>query len=240
MKRVLTLPLLLLLFGCEPERTALAQVDELSPRPWTPPRTTVAPEVVETAAFLLSHGMGDPRGGTFRKATAVVGSVWGRDEKPVEVHGWVHPPMGTRPARIVTFDGLVRDVVSIGEEADVADGFKVIAENAPRRGIVARPITETIGLLLIAGEIDLAEKLDDSRRREPVQGAYSNGYPSKLFDQAITAYMRGDDRTALEIARLISRVRPGYEKRAMNVDPKTGALPVAQSFQRKSPTSIST
>src|SRR4030095_12164376 len=108
---------LLLLLAGEPARTTFAQIEDLLAKPWAPPRTTVAPDVIETAAFLLSHGMGDPGGGSFGKATAIVGSVGGRDEKPIEVRGWVLPPTGTKPTRIVTLDGLVRDVVSIGEEA---------------------------------------------------------------------------------------------------------------------------
>jgi hypothetical protein len=186
----------------------------------------VAPDVIETAAFLLSHGMGDPRGGSFGKATAIVGSVWGRDEKPIEVRGWVLPPTGTKPTRIVTLDGLVRDVVSIGEEAKVAQEFEGTPENASRRGIIARPTVETIGLLLIAGEIDLAEKLDALRRREPVRRIVHDELLPKLFDQAITAHMRGDDRTALEIARLITRVLPDFEKRTMTgMDQRAGDKP---------------
>src|ERR1700752_433549 len=65
MKRLWALPLLLLLLGSQPAKRASAQIEDLPTKPWTPPRTTVSPEVVETAAFLLSHGMGDPRGGSF-------------------------------------------------------------------------------------------------------------------------------------------------------------------------------
>lgn len=34
-------------------------------KPWTPPKTTIAKELVEVGQFLLEHGMADPRGGKF-------------------------------------------------------------------------------------------------------------------------------------------------------------------------------
>ena len=45
------------------------------PKPWTPPKTTLPASLVKWTAFLLEHGMDDPRGGTYREASVVVGSV---------------------------------------------------------------------------------------------------------------------------------------------------------------------
>ena len=230
----LFLPLLaLVLAGCgvagASQKTASG---EPPPEPWTPPATKLPKAVVDEAAFLLAHGMGDPRRGEYRAASVVLGSVWGRDDKPTEIHGWV----SRDGSRVVAPSGLVYTPVSVGEKADLdAD---VRAEVARRKGGVAQttfpgprnPVWNplTVRVLLVAGWPDLAEAFHAALPHgpNPYGGAVLGRFLASAFDQAVTAHMRGDDRTALRVGRLLARVRPDFERRLLaTVDPKTHVAP---------------
>lgn len=189
-----------------------------SARPWTPPATTVSKEIVDRTAFLLQHGMGDPRGGQYRSAMVYVGSLWGQDDKPSEIHGWVLPKKGDGPAWIVAPTGLIYRVESVGDPVDLDKDIARLNQPNPLqlRPLGQAPVTnfappETIGLLLVAGRKDLAERL------QPAQTMVGRGdFLSQWFDQAVTAHMRGDDETAARVAWAIRRERPFFEQEALS------------------------
>ena len=225
------MPLFLLLFGCRAAVIAAdspatqVSVDEPpAPKAWTPPETSLPKAKVEEAAFLLAHGMGDPRGGTYREASVVVGSVWGQGEKSTKLHGWVLP--GDR--WFVAPNGLVYDVVALGPKASLQADVAARGEKPARGGFFGRSTPrlgpESVPVLLVAGETKLAEHL--AITPTVGRGGPEGGFLAALFDQAVTAHMRGDDRTALRVGRLLARVRPEFDARyAAAVDPRTGAGP---------------
>ena len=213
MKRALPF-ILLAIVGCEPKR-ALPKVDLPAPKPWSPSKTTLPKEVVDEAAFLLAHGMGDPRGGEYRTAEIVVGNLWSQAARPTEVHGWVSKDgkwaVGT--------DGLTHAVRSFGAAADVrkdVEAWFVPTGSGPRGNGTARPAIaispETISLLLVAGETRLAERAyaaSNGQRR------FRLDFLARWFDQAVTAHMMGDDATTLRVGRAILRERSAFEARAL-------------------------
>jgi len=188
----------------------LPKIEFPAAKPWTPPATSVPKEIVDRAAFLLAHGMGDPRGGEYRTAKVEIGSLWPSDGKPVEVHGWTFPAKGSTPARIVTLDGLTWTPVSIGEKVSIADDFAGIPKTVLMGQFVPTRTPEVIGLILIAGEKTLAERL--ASETTPERSFRDNGFLARLFDQAVTAHMRGDDLLAYRAAKTVERYRPDFEK----------------------------
>ena len=193
--------------------------------PWTPPATSLPRSVADSTAFLLAHGMGDPRGGTYREALVVVGSVWGHDDKPTKLHGWALP--GDK--WFVAPNGLVYEVVSLGPKADLQADVAAVGRQPAPGAFFGRSIPrlgpESVPVLLVAGETKLAERFAaarDGRGRSEPDGVFL----AALFDQTVTAHMRGDNATALRVGRLLARVRPDFDARyAVTVDPRTGAGP---------------
>ncbi len=146
----------------------------------------------------------------------------GMPNQPSETVGWTFPAKGKTPARIVTLDGLVRNVIEIGEPVPVSDAFREVPRGTvPQWPFGASATPDTLGLLLIAGEKTLAEQLANKPAIRPMG---DNGFISRLFDQAVTAHMVGDDLIALRAARMVQRFRPDFEMRALE---QTGTKLVA-------------
>ena len=213
---LLALVLIPALHGCPkpvaqggPTRVAVAVEEPPAPKAWTPPKTSLTTAKVEEAAFLLAHGMGDPRGGSYREASVWVGSVWGRDERPTKLHGWVMP--GER--WFVAPNGLVYDVVAVGPKADLQADVAALGDKPARGGFFSRSMSrlgpESVPVLLVAGETKLAERFGEM----PGRRESADEFLAALFDQAVTAHMRGDDRTALRVGRLLARIRPEFDAR---------------------------
>lgn len=221
--------LALLAFGCGKFATPhVAVEEEPQPAPWSPPTTSLPRAFVDETAFLLAHGLGDPRGKVYGSAFVRMGSDWGGDDRPVEIHGWLSKG---RPLRIVSLGGLVYDVESPGRAGGSLDSDVQSLERAafgtasktwmPPAG--SDPETE-VRLLLILGRTDLAERLYpkvQSERRPMAQPFFV-----RLFHQAVQAHSIGDDRTALRVGRLVVRERSAFSARLLaQVDPRTHALP---------------
>ena len=189
---------------------------QAQPEPWAPPATRLPQSVVTDAAFLLAHGMGDPRGSEYRSAKVVLGTLWGRDTEPFEVNGWV------RKGSLVAPNGLAYDVVELGKPADLAaDVQKEIERWNPAKGPHLRLVRAqgplwgpvAVRLLLVAGEAGFAERYHAALPGDPNRSeiAVHTEFLTAVFDQAVTAHMRGDDGLALRVARLLARHREAYE-----------------------------
>ena len=194
-------------------------------RPWTPPATTLPAPLVETARFLLAHGMGDPRGGAYREAT-VRGIDLLNDGKPSTVHGWVL----AKGTRIVTPDGLVYEPLSVGAaaslEADVA------FPTSPSVGKGFNPYVPHhrwthVGssLLLLMNRADLATKVE--ARYQALETNVFRGSAASIlsswFDRTLTAFVKGEDKTASTLGHVLMLRREQYAAEVVRHNP--GGLP---------------
>jgi len=149
---------------------------------WTPPKTTVAKELVEVGKFLLEHGMADPRGGKF--AIVKIGSRSTANSYTYEALGWVKEVGGQKV--LVDMAGLLQPVESVVRELSVSEAAKraidiwessaglrvsnnqVSSEHSAEQSSEDRLFRE-IGtneatvMLLIDGDVAEAESLYESR-----------------------------------------------------------------------------
>lgn len=162
--------------------------------------------------------MGDPRAGEFRAAKVHLGSLWGHEREATEIRGWVLPQKDGEPRWVVAGNGLVYEAVWVGEKANLDKEFeKLFPTEPPEPSHVVHPpepiavaTSELVSLLLILNRPDLAEPLHGKTNAR----AFHLPFLSVWFDQAVTAHMRGDDRTALRVGRALLHELPAFEKRA--------------------------
>ena len=96
---------------------------------WTPPKTTVAKELIEVGQFLLEHGMADPRGGNFAIAKVKLNTAWTTNTHLSDTIGWVKEVEGKK--YIVDLVGQRLPVDSIVRELSIQDAVdKALELNA--------------------------------------------------------------------------------------------------------------
>lgn len=194
--------------------------------PWNPPATKLPHDAVSAVAQLFGQGFADPRGCEYREIEVLTGSVWGGVET-TKTRGWVLP--GTDAPRFaIAWNGLVYPAQSVGAARDVRrDARAAIATGADANPqiaresqcvSIARPRRLMIPLLLRLGHADLAGKmwaqLFDNRRKDTgsrLASIFAGEWRWTLFDRALTAHQRGDDRLALNGARGAAAVKTSDE-----------------------------
>lgn len=190
----------------------LAAVLLAQAKPWTPPPTTLPKSFIEATAFLLAHGMGDPRGGEYREATGRISNEW---EPPRfgTVHGWV------KAGRVVTTSGLTLPVERAGGPADLdADvAQRLSGRSSPNARGQSYPIYEAnsgwrllLGAELLAiGRADLAETV--AGRPERPEVAMLDSFLIEWFHQAVAAHEAGRDAEVSVVGGALLRERPAFE-----------------------------
>jgi len=217
-----TLPLAIVVIAaisslrCSVAHTEVPQHTQKAPKEWTPPSTDLPQKWIETTKFLHAHGLGDPRGGDYRKAKILLGSVWQTDRILSEENGWLMPDK-----TFIAWDGLAYKPESVGGKADLEKDVREALKGAKTpqmflgRGRDAKP-NSLIGtcLLLVAGRADLAERvasaIDPHQNGDFLVNAGVQ-FMAGWFERAVTAHMRGNDLLAADDAAGILAVRADYD-----------------------------
>jgi hypothetical protein len=204
--------------------------------PWKAPSTKLPAAVINATKDLFLLGLADPRGCDYREITITTGDVWGR-VRDVQTHGWVLPrglSQGLQdPAHssfAIAWNGLIYPLKSTGPPTDLRDDLAKtpafeIRQALPEAQAVGVPPRSLIGvcLLLRLGESAGAETLWRRARRSPLarpeikrappQEELSSHWAWALWDRALGAHLRGDDRLALRDARQVNQLQPLVESK---------------------------
>jgi hypothetical protein len=223
------------------KKAAVLDVPEPAAKPWTPPANQLPRDFVQAVQFLHAHGLPDPRGGTFSKVQFPAGQS--RDGS-LEYYGWIFKDSGGGK-RFVGMDGLSRHDFAYPMPADI-DAFATDPDNArtPQHTALmpgGSGSVMTMGddgfnpgmldhcvaaaLFLVDGRADIATKLCSpgpivgprAGAGQPVFLRMADGVLGSKLYLAVDAYSRGDDQSALNLARDLVALRPIYEKEALAV-----------------------
>ncbi|WP_392408624.1 hypothetical protein [Chlorogloeopsis fritschii] len=208
--------------------------------PFDIPSTKLPSAFVTAAMKLFEQGLADPRGCQYQEIEVGTGSCWTGDAGVVKVRGWVLPtPRKDKQHFAICWNGLVYPVVSVGATANVQeDVLKAIQQEFGARCIDGFDFARSewfsiferlrlpikVCLLLRLGEIALAEMFwttwitkiseDADYRRKNFKDPYlilATEWLWALFDRAVCAHMRGDDKLALLSAELLLPTWPMVE-----------------------------
>jgi hypothetical protein len=201
--------------------------------PWKAPSTKLPAAVVNATKDLFLLGLADPRGCDYREITVTTGDVWGR-VRDVKTHGWVLPRgLSQGPSQssfAIAWNGLIYPLKSSGPPTSLRDDLAKtpafeIRQALPEAQAVGVPPRSLIGvcLLLRLGESADAETLWRMARRSPLARPeikrappleeLSSHWAWALWDRALGAHLRGDDRLALRDARQVNQLQPLVESR---------------------------
>ncbi|RYG35500.1 hypothetical protein EON81_12550 [bacterium] len=180
---------------------------------WTPPKTRIPTEFVETVGFALANGLGDPRGGRYCEAQVSLGSLWGGKGTVVPLHGWLR-----QDGLFVAWDGQTYRPESVGASIDLATetpqpDLERLYSN-PGASRAAMNGRGAAALLLLAGETSLAEKCWRASGEGEQEGAsydFCRRFLSSWFDRTVIAHMREDDREAAPLAQRLAVAAPKFE-----------------------------
>lgn len=214
---------------------------------WTPAPDSAVPESWNWATRLMfSRGVADPRGCEYRQIEIVVGSVYGSSICPTR--GWVLPrEAGSEQDFAICWNGLVYPVIKTGERGDFRDdalGFHEdqinqenpivrrlfpVGEWGMVRGRMAKNTGDTgypfkMSLLLRLGEPTLARQVSASPPFDSSYGPYfqwARQWAWAMWDRALGAHMRSDDRIAFADLLTLRKVRDEVDREA-----KIQGLPV--------------
>lgn len=204
---------------------------------WQPP-SPAGPFALATQT-LARQGFPSPDGGRYRAATVCTGNPWNGGGLEDEVHAWVMPAAGGEQQFAVCWNGLVYPVIKLGADADLnADVAALLSGAKSRRRFKdakpdsygaseAYPSPLKVCLLYLDGRPDLAARCGDAFAGDVAWEAGQNG-PDKsdpylalasewawnLFDRAVNAHMRGDDRLSEFSAQTLAGARPLIEAEA--------------------------
>ena len=184
---------------------------------------------------LYAHGFADPRGLPYGEIEIAVGSVWSGDGGTIKVHGWAMPG----DAFGVAWNGLVYPLRGFHAGADVATDMRAVIAQAtaerdkwntehpdspfhrfPSRAEPFGATHETV----TATKVALLERLGDSELAANVWTelggdgdpylAIASEWAWWMFDRALTAHMKGDDKLAAAGTRPLVALRPVIEAEA--------------------------
>jgi len=192
--------------------------------PWTPATNDAYTKAAET---LFNQGMADPRGLDYREIEVVVGDPWGGGGGTFKTHGWVLPAKGAG-SFAVTWNGLVYPTLKVGAlasvEEDWAPGSKAAKYGERSEGGDAHTVTHEAQselrrlMLLRLGKTEIVARVFTRKRLnwqdEDPYLDLAKDWTACIFERAVCAHIRGDDRLAMVDARLLTRVYPLIEAEA--------------------------
>ena len=172
--------------------------------PWTPKSSPLA----LVATKLFDHGLGDPRGCTYREIEIVLGDVWSGGGEAKKTHGFVF----ANDAWAVAWNGLVYRVKSVGPAADFRADMKPILDTDTAKDhfpttaeeffVSEKSLTAIKAMLLLRlGEDDLAKRIWEAANVREDQDALqvtAGDWLWSLYDRGVNAHMRGDSELVIE------------------------------------------
>jgi hypothetical protein len=189
--------------------------------PWQAPA-----RLPQAVASLFDLGLADPRGCEYREVDLVFGDPWFGNGIPETVHAWLLPDAYKGRRFAVAWNGLVYPVRRVGEPvslprdaaAMIHEGFelrafqKVFTSLESASADYSRPSALKALLLWRLGENELAQKCWDANALiQPSYLEVVREWTGALFQRAVGAHMRGDDRLALVDAEMLTRIAPLIE-----------------------------
>ena len=212
--------------------------------PWTPPATTLPPELVADTRTLFLQGLADPRGGEYREITVQVNHPW---YPQLRTHGWVLPrATGAAQAFAVCWDGQVYPVVSVGPPADLSADVEAMVRDPVIPASMLPFGDEAVSassfsplkvcLLLRLGKADLAEQPWAAHSASLPPGdlylTLASHWAWSLLSRTVDARSVGaNPRLALFLVRRLTRIRAGIEGEAAERHlPHPSAPPGSQPF----------
>jgi hypothetical protein len=209
-------------------------------KPWTPPQTRLPESYVSAITVLFQQGLADPRGCELRQVTITLGSVWSGDAGTGTTRAWVLPEKpGEKHRFAVVPGGFVYPVISVGKKLDLKTEVQAAIRAAKKeKDAAATGRRESVdssderdgafsglfaeAFLLRLGEGELADALWEATTRADNDGEKAKEYYSSLasnwawglFEDGLTAHMRGDDVIALHHFRLLSSIAGPVEEEA--------------------------
>ena len=96
---------------------------------WNPPKADVPERLIAATRKLFDQGMADPRGCEYRTVTVGADGSYLGNGRVVRCRGWLLPQSGAQSDRFaVCWDGLVHQVLAVGEKADVESDVRTLIE----------------------------------------------------------------------------------------------------------------
>lgn len=183
----------------------------------------------KAAATLFKQGLADPRGLEYREIEIAVGSPWDGGGYPVKTHGWIFPKAGKDIKFAVAWNGLVYPVLRVGAAADLHADWTLDPKLTPSLGRIFSGTSEAgsvnftspdplmMVLLLRLGEVETVNRMSKLAWPEEQTDPYlqlASDWTWLVFERAVCAHERGDDRLALADTRMLASIQPLIEAEA--------------------------
>ena len=203
---------------------------------WVTPANSLSPNDITAVKTLFDQGLADPRECVYGEITVSFGSVWG-GSGVTKTRGWVLPGEGTQRFA-VCWNGLVYPVTAVGPARDWREDARSSLAKVPDdelyglsegaslsweshsaiKGCVALRLGEVElclqDLWKAAQKDGLQSHFNGNDERQGPYMPWANAWIWALFDRAVCAHMRGDDKLALLSLRMLAKIQPGIEQEA--------------------------
>jgi hypothetical protein len=98
--------------------------------------TNLPPHLESVINLLFQNGMADPRGCDYREVEVVVANFWSASGTTNKTRGWILPPLNdTRARYAVGWNGLIYQVISIGNPANAEEDARALVHSMHRPAI---------------------------------------------------------------------------------------------------------
>lgn len=183
---------------------------------WSPPKTKLPREFVDSIQFVIRHGFANPHGGVYSSAEVRLPDSWG-SAKPAVVYGWVFPKKTGQPQEIVAFNGLRYPIEKLIGSAQ--PNLKHVPKTL--NGYFKSPYSgneySASACFLLAGNVDLAEKAypvnEPNQLPHPFMGV-ADPYLVSRFWRTVDAHVNGNPLAALNDALSLQRDQDAYRNEA--------------------------
>jgi hypothetical protein len=196
--------------------------------PWEP---SVASPWSPTVAWLFDHGLPDPRGLRYVRARMTVGELWSGAGAVVEANGWLLPRADASTGDwFLGWNGALYEPHAVLGDADLdvdAAPFLTVRDGGdPTQQMVARIFRGSAGeagalipsdhsLLTVAFLMRLGRSVPRAGDApEPALTTAVADAAWALFDRAVCAHMRGDDRVTLQAITRVIALRDALAREA--------------------------
>ena len=209
---------------------------------WQPDKAIPA-KLQSAAEILFEQGFPDPRDCEYREIEIEVSGVRSQKPILAKTRGWVLPEGRRATHFAIAWNGVIYPVKTLGAAADLQNDLASLTRPAPHRFnsaisetqsvFATNASTSRILLLLRLGETAIALKnwspdQQTMLRLQPdvfqsgtnAADAYdpylelAGDWAWSLFDQILSAHMRGDETLALTSARQLAKAQPEIEAEA--------------------------
>ena len=181
----------------------------------------VPDDIAYAANFLRSQGMDDPSHGVYQEAVIAYPDISSLLMRERTIHGWVFPARSSGTQKVLAWNGLTYDAISLGEAADLLDDVNK-NRSIPSRVFPMGRTIEFIALMDIAGPVpscllamlgegnlakEVSERATRTRRNSDIRRSAVSHYDSILSDAVMARIAIAEDFDALLLARKLRRLR---------------------------------